>query len=132
VTEKAPPQLSPDGRWWWNGDQWVPVEHSSADAYCHNCRQWVRPTVEEPSALAAVGCLGLFAFVALVSGLASLTGLFLGQLGNIKWGSIGAGLVALGLGIGLYRHAKREPAKVSCPICKGDHLSRPVHESRPC
>ncbi len=22
---QPPPQLSPDGRWWWNGNQWVPI-----------------------------------------------------------------------------------------------------------
>lgn len=21
----APPQYSPDGRWWWNGQDWVPI-----------------------------------------------------------------------------------------------------------
>jgi hypothetical protein len=21
----APPQMSPDGQWWWNGQQWIPV-----------------------------------------------------------------------------------------------------------
>jgi hypothetical protein len=24
--EKAPPQFSPDGRFWWDGTQWTPVE----------------------------------------------------------------------------------------------------------
>ena len=23
--QAAPPQYSPDGRWWWNGQEWVPV-----------------------------------------------------------------------------------------------------------
>lgn len=23
--QAAPPQYSPDGRWWWNGQDWVPV-----------------------------------------------------------------------------------------------------------
>jgi hypothetical protein len=23
----APPQLSPDGHWWWDGTQWVPADH---------------------------------------------------------------------------------------------------------
>jgi hypothetical protein len=124
--EVAPPQLSPDGRWWWNGDQWVPVEHSSADAYCHNCRQWVRPTVQQSSALGCAGCLGFLGFIWLVAGVASLTGLFLRQLGNIHWGSLGAGLVAIGLSIAIYLHAKREPAKVNCPICMSDRLSKPV------
>ena len=22
----APPQYSPDGHWWWNGQEWVPVQ----------------------------------------------------------------------------------------------------------
>lgn len=26
----APPQYSPDGQWWWNGNQWVPVQQPSA------------------------------------------------------------------------------------------------------
>ena len=26
----APPQYSPDGQWWWDGTQWVPVNRSSA------------------------------------------------------------------------------------------------------
>jgi hypothetical protein len=25
----APPQLSPDGQWWWNGAQWVPAAHAA-------------------------------------------------------------------------------------------------------
>jgi hypothetical protein len=25
ATPPAPPQMSPDGLWWWNGQQWVPV-----------------------------------------------------------------------------------------------------------
>jgi len=23
--QAAPPQFSPDGRWWWNGQEWVPA-----------------------------------------------------------------------------------------------------------
>ena len=23
--QSAPPQYSPDGRWWWNGQEWVPT-----------------------------------------------------------------------------------------------------------
>ena len=23
--QAAPPQYSPDGRWWWNGQEWVPA-----------------------------------------------------------------------------------------------------------
>lgn len=26
TTQSAPPQMSPDGRWWWNGAEWVPVQ----------------------------------------------------------------------------------------------------------
>ena len=26
----APPQYSPDGQWWWNGNQWVPVQQPTA------------------------------------------------------------------------------------------------------
>lgn len=26
----APPQYSPDGRWWWDGSQWVPVPRPGA------------------------------------------------------------------------------------------------------
>src|SRR3954452_17229393 len=33
----APPQLSPDGLWWWNGAEWVPADQRSA------------PVVEQPS-----------------------------------------------------------------------------------
>ena len=25
--DRPPPQFSPDGRYWWDGEQWVPVEH---------------------------------------------------------------------------------------------------------
>jgi hypothetical protein len=28
----APPQLSPDGRWWWNGAQWVPAAPAAPPA----------------------------------------------------------------------------------------------------
>ena len=27
---KAPPQYSPDGRWWWDGHQWTPVQQATA------------------------------------------------------------------------------------------------------
>ncbi len=27
---KAPPQYSPDGRWWWDGQQWTPVQQAPA------------------------------------------------------------------------------------------------------
>jgi hypothetical protein len=36
VAHTAPPQLSPDGKWWWNGAQWVsaaPVEPPAARLY---------------------------------------------------------------------------------------------------
>ena len=26
----APPQYSPDGQWWWNGNQWVPAQQTTA------------------------------------------------------------------------------------------------------
>jgi hypothetical protein len=29
-TVAAPPQLSPDGQWWWNGQEWTPVPHAAA------------------------------------------------------------------------------------------------------
>jgi hypothetical protein len=28
----APPQLSPDGQWWWNGTQWVPANAAAPQA----------------------------------------------------------------------------------------------------
>ena len=27
----APPQLSPDGHWWWTGQEWVPAPAQAAD-----------------------------------------------------------------------------------------------------
>ena len=27
----APPQLSPDGHWWWDGHQWIPAEGQGVD-----------------------------------------------------------------------------------------------------
>lgn len=29
-SDSAPPQYSPDGRWWWNGERWSPVSESGA------------------------------------------------------------------------------------------------------
>lgn len=29
LQEVAPPQFSPDGRWWWNGQRWVPVPYGA-------------------------------------------------------------------------------------------------------
>jgi len=29
---KAPPQYSPDGRWWWDGQQWTPVQQTAAQS----------------------------------------------------------------------------------------------------
>ena len=28
----APPQLSPDGQWWWDGQQWIPAARAAAQA----------------------------------------------------------------------------------------------------
>lgn len=28
--QAAPPQYSPDGRWWWNGQEWVPAVPAKA------------------------------------------------------------------------------------------------------
>jgi len=30
--QAAPPQYSPDGRWWWNGQEWVPAKRGGSTA----------------------------------------------------------------------------------------------------
>lgn len=32
ATSAAPPQLSPDGKWWWTGSEWVPAKSTSQPA----------------------------------------------------------------------------------------------------
>src|SRR5262245_59350640 len=48
VPVAALPQYSPDGRWWWNGQEWVPVPYKPAPQSWKRPAQ--RPTPGRPSA----------------------------------------------------------------------------------
>ena len=47
----APPQYSPDGRWWWDGTQWVPTQ-----AYGYQPSPYSQPQPTDGKAIASLVC----------------------------------------------------------------------------
>src|SRR5436309_2565456 len=62
MSQQPPPQYSPDGRFWWNGQAWVPVSPVAAAIAPrgHGIRN------------AAIGCGGFLAFLIVASIVASM------------------------------------------------------------
>ena len=62
LAQMITPQYSPDGRWYWDGERWLPVGPSPAVTPYRSPRTRSRWAVAMLAVMAAVGALWLFAF----------------------------------------------------------------------
>jgi hypothetical protein len=64
-----PPQVSPDGKFYWNGDRWVPMQPSSLPAPLRQSEQVV--VVKQPrgawNSCVGYGCLAIAAIFVLAA-----------------------------------------------------------------
>ena len=68
----APPQYSPDGRWWWDGTQWVPAQ---PQGYGYQPHPYGQPQPTDGKAIASLVC-----GIVWVWGLGSIAAVILGHL----------------------------------------------------
>lgn len=86
----APPQYSPDGRWWWNGQQWVPVQQPTPAP-----GQFPRPAPYGTYAAAAVPATdglvvtGFIFSLVWVFGLTSIAAIVMGHTSRAKFRKAG-------------------------------------------
>jgi len=74
----SPPQFSADGKWWWNGQAWVPV---TAQRAVPPRRAWIRDWANESLVLGALGWFcsfflafgPLFLMLGLIGGIVALS-----------------------------------------------------------
>ncbi len=93
------PQLSPDGKWWWDGVSWRPVARNSGFALAKRVFDWA--------------VVGMFCWVIFPIGLAVL----LAVIEPTSWGPmfstttgrglLAAGAVGIGIGVALTEVARR-------------------------
>ncbi len=55
----SPPQYSPDGKWWWNGQAWIPVDAPAQIVPPR--RAWIRDWANESLVMATLGWFCSFA-----------------------------------------------------------------------
>ncbi len=119
---QPPPVISPDGRFWWDGEQWQPYNSPApqpsrkSDRWCDNCEQLVTPRASWApffyTLLLNIVGVAVAAFVAVLVASVALQG---NDIGEFTFATIIAGLILMGILTVL-----RPGVRFECPICESE------------